>query len=86
MSEDNRNIVPNVKVTMQDYRFDASDFLAGIIVHDLFVASIALMVLKLVGTIDWEWWQVLAPLWVPFAIALVIAFVKAFVDAIRKPA
>lgn len=86
MSEDNRNIVPNVKVTMQDYRFDASDFFTGIIVHDLFVASIALMVLKLVGTIDWEWWQVLAPLWVPFAIALVIAFIKAFVDAIRKPA
>lgn len=86
MSEDNRNIVPNVKVTMQDYRFDASDFFTGIIVHDLFVASIALMVLKLVGTIDWEWWQVLAPLWVPFAIALVIAFIEAFVDAIRKPA
>lgn len=86
MSEDNRNIVPNVRVTMQDYRFDASDFFTGIIVHDLFVAVIALMVLKLVGTIDWEWWQVLAPLWIPFAVALVIAFVKAFVDAIRKPA
>ena len=86
MSEDNREIEPRVRVIMQDYRFDASDFYTGIIVHDLFVASIALMVLKLVGIIDWEWWEVLATLWIPFAVSLVVAFVKAFVDAMRKSA
>jgi len=28
--------------------------------------------LKLTDTIDWSWWWVLAPLWMPFALVLVI--------------
>jgi hypothetical protein len=27
--------------------------------------------LKLTGYIDWSWWWVLSPLWIPFAIVLV---------------
>ena len=29
--------------------------------------------LKLTGYISWSWWWVLAPLWAPFAIAVVVA-------------
>jgi len=35
--------------------------------------TIVFIVLKLVGTITWSWWWVLAPLWIPPAI--VIGFV-----------
>jgi hypothetical protein len=28
-------------------------------------------VLKLGGVIDWSWWLVLCPLWIPFVLALV---------------
>lgn len=27
--------------------------------------------LKLTGYIDWSWWWVLAPFWIPFSIALI---------------
>jgi hypothetical protein len=30
--------------------------------------TIAFIVLKLCGIIDWSWWWVLAPIWGPFAI------------------
>lgn len=30
------------------------------------------LILKLVGVIDWSWWCVAAPLWVPVAIALFV--------------
>jgi hypothetical protein len=30
------------------------------------------MTLKLTGTIDWSWWWVTSPLWIPFAAAAVI--------------
>lgn len=33
---------------------------------------IAFIVLKLTGVIDWPWVWVLAPLWVPIAVALVV--------------
>lgn len=29
---------------------------------------LALIVLKLTGTIDWSWWAVLAPLWISIVI------------------
>lgn len=37
--------------------------------------------LKLAGVISWSWWWVLAPLWGPFAIAVILAFLV-FVFAI----
>ena len=30
------------------------------------------LVLKLIGKIDWSWWWVTAPLWIPLSIAMVI--------------
>jgi hypothetical protein len=40
-------------------------------------------ILKLVGVIDWSWWWVTAPLWVPALLALVF-FVWAYLRE-RKP-
>ena len=37
--------------------------------------GVAFVVLKLTGHIDWSWWWVLAPFWVP--VALVVAFAVA---------
>lgn len=37
--------------------------------------TIAFIVLKLTGVIDWSWLWVLAPLWIPWAIFLFIGFV-----------
>ena len=34
------------------------------------VLFIVFLVLKLTGQIDWSWWWVTAPLWIPFAIVL----------------
>jgi len=34
--------------------------------------TIVFVVLKLTGVIAWSWWWVTAPLWVPYAIILVI--------------
>jgi hypothetical protein len=34
--------------------------------------------LKLAGVIDWSWWWVLTPIWLPSAIVLVIVAVYSF--------
>ena len=34
--------------------------------------------LKLTGHIDWSWWWVLSPLWIPIVLALVIMVVITF--------
>lgn len=39
--------------------------------------TIVFITLKLTGYIDWSWWWVLAPLWGPFALILVILFLLA---------
>jgi len=36
---------------------------------------IVFLVLKLTNTIDWSWWWVLAPLWMPFGIFIVIVII-----------
>ena len=36
------------------------------------VLFIVFLVLKLTGTIDWSWWWVTSPLWIPIAIAAVV--------------
>lgn len=45
--------------------------------------AIAFIVLKLTKVINWSWWWVLAPLWIPTALALVILLV-AIVHTIFK--
>jgi len=37
--------------------------------------SILFIGLKLTGYIAWSWWWVLAPIWIPFAIVVVILLV-----------
>jgi len=34
------------------------------------VLFIVFLVLKLTGNIDWSWWWVTSPLWIPFGIAI----------------
>ncbi len=34
--------------------------------------TLIFITLKLTGTIDWSWWWVLAPLWIPIAIGCVV--------------
>ena len=36
------------------------------------VLFIVFLVLKLTGTIDWSWWWVTSPLWIPLALGGVI--------------
>lgn len=40
---------------------------------------ITFMVLKLTNVINWSWWWVSAPLWMPIAIVLGIAFIAIIV-------
>jgi hypothetical protein len=41
--------------------------------------TILFIALKLTGVINWSWIWVLSPLWIPFAIFLVIAFIAMIV-------
>ena len=45
--------------------------------------ALLFIALKLTGVIAWSWWWVLAPIWVPFAIVLLIAVVAGVVAATR---
>ena len=45
--------------------------------------TIALIVLKLTHYIDWSWWWVLSPIWVPVAFYLVLAFLYICLTKIR---
>lgn len=40
--------------------------------------TVAFIVLRLTGYIDWDWWWVLAPLWVPKLILFVVLVRKAW--------
>lgn len=48
----------------------------------LTVLGLIFIVLKLVGTIDWSWWWVLAPFWGQFAIAGLVLTIALIVAAI----
>ena len=41
--------------------------------------TVAFVVLKLTGVIDWSWWWVLSPVWIGAAIAIVILAIIALV-------
>lgn len=36
---------------------------------------VAFIILKLIGVISWSWWWILAPIWIPFALALFFMFI-----------
>jgi hypothetical protein len=41
--------------------------------------TIVFIVLKLCNVINWSWWWVLSPLWISFALALVVVILVALV-------
>ena len=45
--------------------------------------GVLFVALKLTGVIDWSWWWVLAPFWIPLVLAIVI-FGGVFALALRK--
>ena len=54
-------------------------------VFDFFVMCLTLMfiLLKLTGEIDWSWWWVVSPIWITFAMVLLILFMIFFYYIIR---
>ena len=46
--------------------------------------AVAFIVLKLIGYIDWSWWWVLSPLWLPFVVGITIIIVVAIIGAFLK--
>jgi predicted tellurium resistance membrane protein TerC len=40
--------------------------------------------LKLTGTINWSWWWVLSPIWVPVAFIVLLAIIYAFIEKGNK--
>ena len=42
--------------------------------------TIVFIALKLIGLIEWSWWWVLSPVWIPLLIGLVIAIITALSD------
>lgn len=37
--------------------------------------GIAFIVLKLCGVIQWSWWWVLAPFWIPFVLLIILLLI-----------
>lgn len=48
------------------------------------VLGVVFITLKLTGVIDWSWWWVLAPFWIPLAFAGVILVICALVVLIDE--
>lgn len=48
------------------------------------VLTVIFVVLKLVGVINWSWLWVLAPIWIPLGIILVIGFIIAIIKVVLK--
>lgn len=43
------------------------------------ILFIVFLVLKLTETIDWSWWWVTAPLWIPVAIVVVFLIISGLI-------
>ena len=44
------------------------------------VLTVVFVVLKLIGVIDWSWWWVLAPIWIPVFIVVIAYIVISIID------
>ena len=49
------------------------------------ILFIVFLVLKLTGNIDWSWWWVTSPLWIPVAAVFVLIAIVLVVYNIGKP-
>ncbi|MBR3160080.1 MAG: hypothetical protein IKF14_13435 [Atopobiaceae bacterium] len=43
--------------------------------------AVMFIAFKIVGVVDWPWWVVLMPIWVPFAIGVVLFIVIAIANS-----
>ena len=48
------------------------------------ILFVLFLILKLTGYIDWSWWWVTAPLWIPFAIAMIFLVFILAVSVFRE--
>ena len=48
------------------------------------ILFIVFLILKLTGYIDWSWWWVTAPLWIPLAIAMIFLVFILAVSVFRE--
>jgi hypothetical protein len=48
------------------------------------VLFIVFLILKLTGTIDWSWWWVTSPLWVPLTLGIVVMGILGLIIYGRK--
>jgi hypothetical protein len=48
------------------------------------VMFLIFMTLKLTDCIDWSWWWVSAPLWIPFIIGIVCLVIFTVLEAARR--
>lgn len=53
----------------------------GINIFELLLAMF--VVLKLADVIDWSWWWILAPFWIPLIIGMIVGFVYHIIKAIQ---
>ena len=48
------------------------------------VLFLVFLVLKLTGTIDWSWWWITSPIWIPLALGIVILGIIGLITYGRK--
>ena len=48
------------------------------------ILFVVFLILKLTGTIDWSWWWVTSPLWIPICIVIVFLVIVAMVLGIKE--
>ena len=48
------------------------------------VLFLVFLILKLTETIDWSWWWVFAPFWIPFAILLLALMLIGLIEVINR--
>lgn len=46
--------------------------------------TIAFIILKLCGVINWAWYWVLAPIWIPLALTIAIILIVVFIVIIKR--
>ncbi len=41
------------------------------------ILFIVFLILKLCGTINWSWWWVTSPIWIPFGFSIIVIIISA---------
>jgi hypothetical protein len=48
------------------------------------VLFIVFLILKLTGNIDWNWWWITSPLWIPAALLIIVGILMLCIKAIIR--